>query len=97
MTPTKDGKGLILSYFTELYSFRCDAPNQCYWLNAGYELKMNRFWHIMMNVPSVLVERCDCTLDSSEDCQCPTGTTGANCGECKEGFWTKECTGKFTL
>ena len=89
MSPTKDGRGLILSYLKSLYSFKCNSPNQCYWEETGSKVFKDLKWfkHMMMNVPSILIGQCDCVLDSSGDCQCPTGVTGPNCEKCQEGFW----------
>ena len=79
MAPTGDGKQLIMTYEKGVYSFHCDTPNQCYWNTEIHELGISRYGHVMMTVPTSLVENCGCELDSTGDCKCPATVTGQEC------------------
>ena len=81
MSPTADKKGLLMTSEKGVYSFHCDTPNQCYWTMEEYELKIKRNYHLMMSVPSSLVENCDCELDSAGDCRCKPGVIGPDCDQ----------------
>ena len=88
MSPSGDGKQLIMTYDKGVYSFQCDTPNQCYWNTENHELGISRFdGHIMMTVPTSLVENCGCELNSTGDCKCPAAVTGQECDRCKDGYW----------
>ena len=88
MAPTGDGKQLIMTYEKGVYSFHCDTPNQCYWNTENHELQIERDnGHIMMTVPTSLVENCGCELNSTGDCKCPAGVTGQECDRCQDGYW----------
>ena len=58
MSQTRDEKGLIMTYKKHVYSFHCDSATQCYWKKKTFELKINRVKHIMLTVPSTLVDKC---------------------------------------
>ena len=53
-----DGKGLLMSYQKGLYSFHCKSKSSCYWTKEDFELRTNRRSHIMMTIPSFLVDGC---------------------------------------
>ena len=93
MAPTGDGKQLIMTYEKGVYSFHCDTPNQCYWNTENHELGISRERHIMMTVPTSLVENCGCELDSTGDCKCPATVTGQECDRCQDGYWGLNKTG----
>ena len=57
MTPTATNK-LLMTYFERVYSFKCRSSNDCFWEKENYELKTARSWHVMLSVPSPLVENC---------------------------------------
>merc|ERR1712066_985156 len=87
MASTGDGKQLIMTYEKGVYSFHCDTSNQCYWNTVNHELGISRQEHIMMTIPTSLVEHCGCELDSTGDCKCPAAVTGQKCDRCKDGYW----------
>ena len=58
MSQTRDKKGLIMTYKKDVYFFHCDSATQCYWKKKKFTLKINRVEHIMLTVPSTLVEKC---------------------------------------
>ena len=58
MSQTRDEKGLIMTYEKGVYFFHCDSATQCYWKKKKFTLKINRVRHIMLTVPSTLVEKC---------------------------------------
>ena len=87
MSPTPDGKGLHMTYEENVFSFHCQSKTQCNWVKERYELQISRRNHIMMNVPSSLLENCKCELDSSGDCRCKPGVTGPKCDRCQAGYW----------
>lgn len=87
MTPTGDGKSLVMTYQRGIYSFHCKSRTNCYWNTTEYELEISREAHIMMTIPSSLVENCDCELNFNENCRCGTGIIGDDCDQCKDGYW----------
>ena len=58
MSQTRDEKGLIMTYKKDVYFFHCDSATQCYWKKKKFTLNINRVEHIMLTVPSTLVEKC---------------------------------------
>ena len=101
MTTTGNGKGLLMTYLTKIYSFDCDSPTTCFWIEEETKLKIGRDFHLMLTVPTSVVEDCDCQLNSDGVCRCPTGVTGEACDQCKLGYWglqqndSLECKSKF--
>ena len=87
MTPTGDGSGMIMTYEDKIYSFKCESQTNCYWNTEKTSLEISRERHIMLTIPSSLVENCDCELTSSGDCRCPAGVIGDACDRCKDGYW----------
>ena len=68
MSQTIDGKGLLMTHLNDVYSFVCNNPNDCYWKTENYQLEIPRTFHIMMNVPTSLVENCNCKIDQNGTC-----------------------------
>ena len=106
MSQTIDGKGLLMTYGKSVYSFVCNNPNDCYWKKEKYQLEIPRFYHIMMNIPSSLIENCNCKTDQNGTCICPTGVKSTNpeqstCDLCQDGYWgfnlggDKKCKSEF--
>ena len=60
MTPTADGKGLLMSDGNALYSFQCISDTNCFWTTTDIRLKIERTDHIMLTVPAALVDECMC-------------------------------------
>ena len=58
MTPTADGKGLLMTYEKGVYGFHCTSANDCYWTKKDYELQISGISHLFMTLPSSLVEDC---------------------------------------
>ena len=87
MTTTGNGKGLLMTYKKAIYSFDCDSPTTCFWTEEETKLKISRRNHIMLTVPTSVVDDCDCQLNSDGVCRCPTGVTGEACDQCKQGYW----------
>ena len=92
MTATGDGKNLIMTYEKSVYSFRCDGQNDCYWQTEEHQLDISRRWHIMMTIPSSLVENCNCQLDA-RPCGCKDPVPNVDCEECVDGYWRTTDTG----
>jgi len=62
MSQIGDGSELLMTYEKGVYSFHCDdlgpeGTTQCYW-SSGIDLKVERQYHVMMTVPSSIVEEC---------------------------------------
>ena len=87
MTPTGNGRGMIMSYQDKIFSFHCESRTNCYWNTKETRLDIRRTWHIMLTVPSTLVENCDCEVNSNGNCRCPAGVIGNACDRCKDGYW----------
>ena len=94
MTTTGNGRGLVMTHETGLYSFHCKSQTNCFWVREETELKISRSDHIMLTVPSTLVDNCDCDLDTSGNCKCPAGVTGDDCDRCKESYWGLDLDGE---
>jgi len=58
MTPTADGKGLLLSNIKSIYSFICQSPTSCMFAPTDIQLKIWRGYHLMLQVPSSLLSEC---------------------------------------
>jgi len=58
MTPTADGKGLLLSNIKSIYSFICQSPTSCMFAPTDIQLKIGRSYHLMLQVPSSLLSEC---------------------------------------
>jgi len=58
MTHTYNKKGLLMTYERGIYSLQCRSSNDCYWTKESYELETSRESHVMIMVPSSLVENC---------------------------------------
>lgn len=99
MTTTGNGKGLMMTYLHKVYSFHCDTPSTCYWIEEEAKLKIERRDHLMFTVPASLVDSCDCPLNSEcyETSGCSCNEEGGQCDEqsgqciCKKGFWGEKC------
>ena len=59
MSPSAGNKGLLMTYFNDVYSFYCESNIQCYWKVEEYELKIKRRAYVMITVPSSLVKDCN--------------------------------------
>ena len=60
MTPTADGKGLLLSQDNSIFSFNCVSETNCAWTKTDIQLKIKRRYHVMLTVPAALVDQCEC-------------------------------------
>jgi len=58
MTPTADGKGLLLSFEHSIYSFICQSETSCWFTTTDIQLKIKRTEHLMFTVPSSLLSEC---------------------------------------
>ena len=87
MTPTGDGRGLLMTYEKSIQSFLCKSQTNCYWAKEEIELEISRRYHVMLTVPASLVDNCDCKLNSNGTCKCPIGVIGDACDQCKQGYW----------
>ena len=87
MNQNPDGKGLHLTYDKNVFSFICQSKTQCYWVKERFELQISRRNHMMINVPSSLLDNCGCELNSLGDCRCKPGVTGPRCNQCQVGYW----------
>ena len=94
MTTTSDGKGLIMTYEKAVYSFHCKSQTNCFWTKEETQLQISRKYHMMLTIPSTLVENCDCELDDNGNCKCPAGVTGEECDICQLGYWGLNHDGK---
>jgi len=57
MTTTNKNQ-LLLTYEEGIYSFNCRSSDDCYWEKKNQELKTDRYYHVLMEVPASLVENC---------------------------------------
>ena len=87
ITTTGDGRGLLMTYRKQIFSFSCVSQTNCYWTKEETELEISRRGHIMLAVPASLVDNCDCQLNSDGTCKCPPGVIGDACDRCKQGYW----------
>ena len=58
MTTTGKGDGLIMTYKTGIYRFKCDSSESCFFEKDDVDLKIERILHILLTVPKTLVEDC---------------------------------------
>ena len=58
MANTQSKKELLMTYKNGIYSFNCRSSDDCYWKKKSQRLKISRTHHVMMEVPSSLVENC---------------------------------------
>ena len=58
MTPSADGKGLLLSYGKYIESFKCTSQESCSFEPTDIIPRMERNGHIMLTVPSSLLSDC---------------------------------------
>jgi len=58
MTPTADGKGLLLSFEHSIYSFICQSETSCWFTTTDIQLKIRRRSHLMFTVPTSLLSEC---------------------------------------
>ena len=58
MSPTADGKGLLLSYEKSIYEFNCQTETNCWFTETDIELQISRIFHLMFQVPSTLLNEC---------------------------------------
>merc|ERR1712223_120636 len=58
MTPTADGKGLLLSKDHSVYSFICQSETSCWFTTTDIQLKIRSRSHLMFTVPTSLLSEC---------------------------------------
>ena len=58
MTTTAKGDGLIMTNRKGIYRFKCVSSDSCFFEKDEEELKISRYWHILLSVPAALVEDC---------------------------------------
>ena len=90
-----------MSHEEKVYIFHCDTVDQCYWRTDNYRLQIERRNHIMLTIPSSLIdtENCDCKLDSTA-CGCKHPVPLDKCQECADGYWRLNengCESKFLV
>ena len=93
MTPTADGKGLLMTYEKGVYGFHCTSANDCHWTKKNYELQISREQHLFLTVPSSLVEDCYCPLrhipdydqNNCQACNPDQIVIGVECETCPTG------------
>ena len=51
MSPTPDGKSVILTYDKKIYRLNCQKGRQCTWETLPNELQISRVGHIQLTVP----------------------------------------------
>ena len=51
MSPTPDGKSVILTYEKQIYRLICQKGRQCTWETLPNELQISRGGHIQLTVP----------------------------------------------
>ena len=58
MVPSASADGLTLTNENKVLSFECETSIPCRWRKMNYETKI--FWksHLMLRVPSVLLQQC---------------------------------------
>ena len=63
ITPTTDGDndntGLLMTFQKRIYTFHCDNADECYWKTADTKLNIWRGHHLMLSVPSYIVNGCN--------------------------------------
>ena len=58
ITKTVNGEGLLMTSEKDVYRFKCDSPDYCYWVEEDYDLSYSRRDHVLLTVPSTLLEDC---------------------------------------
>ena len=60
ITTNANGDGLIMTYFEDIYQFKCVSSHSCFFQKDDNQkdLKISRVDHILLTVPSSLVENC---------------------------------------
>ena len=58
MSPTPDGKSVILTYKKQIYRLNCQKGRQCTWEKLPYELQISRQNHIQLTVPKKVLNNC---------------------------------------
>ena len=53
MSPTPDGKSVILTYKKQIYQLNCQKGRQCTWETLPNELQISRTEHIQLTVPKL--------------------------------------------
>ena len=53
MSPTPDGKSVILTHEKKIYRLNCQKGRQCTWETLPNELQISRTAHIQLTVPKV--------------------------------------------
>jgi len=57
--PTTDGKGLLMSYYKDVYKWQCESAESCFWTyEESYKPEIARKGIVFLSVPSSLVEDC---------------------------------------
>ena len=51
MTPSADGKGLLLTHTDDIFTFSCEDETNCLWTMMDIKLKNFVTWHKMFTVP----------------------------------------------
>ena len=58
MSPTPDGKSVILTYEKQIYRLNCQKGCQCTWEALPNELQISRQYHIQLTVPKKVLNNC---------------------------------------
>ena len=59
MSPTPDGKSVILTYEKKIYRLICQKGRQCTWETLPNELQISRSYaHIQLTVPKKVLNNC---------------------------------------
>ena len=58
MSPTPDGKSVILTYGKKIYRLICQKGRQCTWETLPNELQISRTSHIQLTVPKKVLNNC---------------------------------------
>ena len=58
MSPTLDGKSVILTQGKNIYRLNCQKGCQCTWETLPNELQISRTYHIQLTVPKKALNNC---------------------------------------
>ena len=58
MSPTPDGKSVILTYGKNIYRLNCQKGCQCTWETLPNEIQISRTSHIQLTVPKKALNNC---------------------------------------
>ena len=58
MSPTTDGKSVILTYEKQIYRLNCQKGRQCTWETLANVLQISRRGHIQLTVPKKVLNNC---------------------------------------